>query len=137
MVFAVTARLPGRYRDGISRGRTIPSFAILWTSVVRFMPERAAAPWGPASTTLVVRSASRMCARIASSSVVAIGNTGAVPRTTAQSRPVHIEDEDRSNVTPGQGGWLWSFGIRERLAMILWYRVAATLGRGGPVYLRS
>jgi hypothetical protein len=98
MVFAITARLPGRYRDGISHWRTIPSFAILWTSVVRFMPKRAAAPWGPARTTLVVRSTSRMCARIALSSVVAISNTGAVPRTTAQSRPVHIEDEDKSNL---------------------------------------
>src|SRR5262245_60270303 len=57
----------------------------------------------------------------------------AVSRTTVQRRPVHLEDEDRSNVTPGQGGWLWSFGIRERRAMILWYRVATTLERGGPV----
>jgi hypothetical protein len=53
-----------------------------------------------------------------------------IPLTTTQSWPVHIEDENESNVTPGQGSWLSSFGIRERRAMILWYRVAAPLGRG-------
>src|SRR5262252_5816135 len=66
------------HRDSISRGRTMPSFTILETSVLRFRPKRAAAPWGPATTQFVACIASRICARIASSSVADCGTTGAV-----------------------------------------------------------
>src|SRR5262245_33421011 len=69
-----------RHRDSSSRGRTMPSFAILQYKVVRFRPKRAAAPWGPATTQLVACNASRICARIASSSVADCDTTGAALR---------------------------------------------------------
>ena len=57
-------------RSGITRaGRA--SFFIFFCSVDRFIPSRAAAPFGPATTQPVSRSAARMCSRSASASVTA------------------------------------------------------------------
>ena len=51
-------------------GREIPSFPILSCNVERFIPRRAAAPFGPATTQAVSRRAPRMCSRSASASVL-------------------------------------------------------------------
>ena len=50
-------------------GREIPSFLIFSCKVERFIPRRAAAPVGPATTQPVSRRAPRMCSRSASASV--------------------------------------------------------------------
>ena len=53
------------------RGREIPSFLIFSCKVERFIPRRAAAPFGPPTTQPVSRRAPRMCSRSASASVTA------------------------------------------------------------------
>src|ERR1700730_9990136 len=54
-------------------GREIPSFCILWISVVRFKPSLAAAPFGPPITQPTPCSVCRISARSESFRVVAVG----------------------------------------------------------------
>ena len=50
-------------------GREMPSFFIFQYNIERFIPRRAAAPFGPPTTQPVSRRAPRMCSRSASASV--------------------------------------------------------------------
>src|ERR1700681_3748841 len=70
-----TSRLLGR------PGREIPSFCILWISVVRFKPSLAAAPFGPPITQPTPSSVRRISACSESLKVVAAGEmtTAGVP----------------------------------------------------------
>ena len=52
-------------------GREMPSFFIFQYNIERFIPRRAAAPFGPPTTQPVSRRAPRMCSRSASASVTA------------------------------------------------------------------
>ena len=52
--------------------REIPRRRMVWTSVVLFIPSRAAAPLGPPTTQLVRDNAFRICSRSASSRVMAL-----------------------------------------------------------------
>ena len=78
-------------------GRAIPSFCIFDCSVVRFSPNRAAAPAAPPITQFVCRSTDRMCSRSASASVAS--SLGA-PSQPISSRPMELAIGDRTITTP-------------------------------------
>jgi len=67
-------------------GRKIPSFCILWISVVRFNPSLAAAPFGPPITQPTASSVCRIRARSESRSVVAPGDLAARCSVSAMGR---------------------------------------------------
>src|SRR6516165_4665148 len=63
-------RRPQTATGGHYWGREMPSLFIFHRNVERFIPRRAAAPFGPPSTQPVSRRAPRMCSRSASASVL-------------------------------------------------------------------
>ena len=69
-------------------GREMPSFFIFQHNVERFIPRRAAAPFGPPTTQPVSRRAPRMCSRSASASVSLEVGGSCHPRPLSRRRQV-------------------------------------------------
>ena len=116
-------RRRGRPRAGATR-RAMPSFFIMRYKVDRFIPRRAAVPFGPPSTQWVWRSTARMCSRSASARLPkfarrAVGSCGtSTGRTPGRwVRAAHKTPPHRLRVgaTPGRTAELaWSLVVPGR-----------------------